>query len=235
MVQGLDSTKILKTARRLHQRMQERFPERGLTDLGDRVNQVAVETAAVSLWLRRPIWWHRVLATSVILLIAGLLVGVFTYVRTSFGEMDLQELLQTVEAGVNDLIFLAIAIYFFVNLERRYKRRRALKMLHELRSLAHIVDMHQLTKDPDSLAQQAHRTESSPERDLTSYELKRYFDYCSEMLSIISKLAALLVQHFDDPVTLQAVNEVETLTSGLSRKIWQKIMIASQQEETGSA
>jgi hypothetical protein len=33
------------------------------------------------------------------------------------------------------------------------------------------------------------------------------------------------VQNFDDPVTLGAVNEVETLTNGLSRKIWQKIMI----------
>jgi len=33
------------------------------------------------------------------------------------------------------------------------------------------------------------------------------------------------VQNFDDPVTLAAVNEVENLTNGLARKIWQKIMI----------
>jgi hypothetical protein len=33
------------------------------------------------------------------------------------------------------------------------------------------------------------------------------------------------VQKFDDPVALVAVNEVEELTTGLSRKIWQKIMI----------
>jgi hypothetical protein len=33
------------------------------------------------------------------------------------------------------------------------------------------------------------------------------------------------VQRFDDPVTLSAVNDVENLTAGLSRKIWQKIMI----------
>jgi hypothetical protein len=33
------------------------------------------------------------------------------------------------------------------------------------------------------------------------------------------------VQKFDDPVALAAVNEVEDLTTGLSRKIWQKIMI----------
>jgi hypothetical protein len=33
------------------------------------------------------------------------------------------------------------------------------------------------------------------------------------------------VQNFDDSVTLAAVNEIENLTAGLSRKIWQKIMI----------
>lgn len=42
---------------------------------------------------------------------------------------------------------------------------------------------------------------------------------------MISKLAALHVQHFDDPVTLAAVNDVESLTSGLSGKIWQKITL----------
>jgi hypothetical protein len=45
------------------------------------------------------------------------------------------------------------------------------------------------------------------------------------MLSLVSKLAALYVQRFDDYVVLQAVNEVESLTNGLSRKIWQKITI----------
>ena len=68
-------------------------------------------------------------------------------------------------------------------------------------------------------------TPSSPKHNLGPAELGRYLDYCSEMLSLIGKLAALYVQKFDDPVALAAVNEVEDLTTGLSRKIWQKIMI----------
>ncbi len=36
---------------------------------------------------------------------------------------------------------------------------------------------------------------------------------------------ALYVQDSQDPVVLDAVNDVETLTTGLSSKIWQKIMI----------
>jgi len=45
------------------------------------------------------------------------------------------------------------------------------------------------------------------------------------MLSITSKLAALHVQYLDDGVILGAVNDIQTLTTGLSAKIWQKIVI----------
>ena len=53
----------------------------------------------------------------------------------------------------------------------------------------------------------------------TRPELTRYLDYCSEMLALLSKLAALHTQHFNDPVTLEAVNDVENLTQGLARTI----------------
>ena len=48
---------------------------------------------------------------------------------------------------------------------------------------------------------------------MTLFELSRYLDYCSEALSLTGKVAALYVQRFDDPVALQAVNEVEELTT----------------------
>jgi hypothetical protein len=56
------------------------------------------------------------------------------------------------------------------------------------------------------------------------------------MLSITGKIAALYIQDFDDDVALAAVNEVENLTTGLSRKIWQKLMIVfAMGPETGIA
>ena len=85
--------------------------------------------------------------------------------------------------------------------------------------------MHQLMKDPERLASSQPNTASSPVRALTASQLGRYLDYCSELLSVISKIAALHVQHFNDPVTLAAVNEIEALTSGLSGKVWQKITL----------
>jgi hypothetical protein len=41
----------------------------------------------------------------------------------------------------------------------------------------------------------------------------------------VSKIGALYVQSFPDSQALTAVDEIDDLTSGLSQKIWQKIMI----------
>jgi hypothetical protein len=66
---------------------------------------------------------------------------------------------------------------------------------------------------------------------MSAFELGRYLDYCSEMLALTGKVAAVYIQRFEDPVALQAVNEVEDLTTGLSRKIWQKLMVLYTLEE----
>jgi hypothetical protein len=55
--------------------------------------------------------------------------------------------------------------------------------------------------------------------------LRRYLDYCSEMLSLAGKLAALYAQAVSTPAAVEAVNDLENLSIGLSRKIWQKIAL----------
>lgn len=67
---------------------------------------------------------------------------------------------------------------------------------------------------------------------MSDFELSRYLDYCSELLSLTGKVAALYVQDFQDPVVLAAVNEIEELTTGLSRKIWQKLMVLATNSAT---
>jgi len=69
-------------------------------------------------------------------------------------------------------------------------------------------------------------------RRMTPFELNRYLDYCSESLACISKIAALYVQDFQDFLLLDAVDDVEDLTAGFSRKIWQKITILENLNRT---
>jgi len=120
-------------------------------------------------------------------------------------------------------------------LERRWRRNQALRWIHELRSLAHVVDMHQLTKDPQHTGRaRTHDTASSPKRTLTPYLLSRYLDYCSEMFSLIGKVAALYVQDLDDATVIASVSDVDQLTTGLSRKVWQKIVILHSLDGSGT-
>lgn len=85
--------------------------------------------------------------------------------------------------------------------------------------------MHQLTKDPAALSGAFTPTAHSPQRIEDPAELARYLDYCSEMLSVTGKLAALFAQAIQDEVVTSAVNDIEDLGSNLSRKIWQKITL----------
>jgi hypothetical protein len=106
------------------------------------------------------------------------------------------------------------------------KRARVLAALHELRSLAHVIDMHQLTKDPTVVL--GPRTASSPVREMDEFQLTRYLDYCAEMLALIGKLAALYAEKTRDTAIVSAVNDIESLAGNLGRKIWQKITIIGQ-------
>jgi hypothetical protein len=123
------------------------------------------------------------------------------------------------------VVYAAVAVFFLVTIETRVKRRRALRAIHELRAIAHVIDMHQLTKDPEWVLERGPETGVLAARTMTLFELSRYLDYCSEALSLTGKVAALYVQRFDDAVALSAVNQVEELTTGLSRKIWQKLTV----------
>jgi len=225
---SLDPAKLIATVERLNRRIGERFPQAGLYGVAQQLLALAHQSMERANYVARPIPWIRATIGLLILLIIVGVMGAATAVATlNFAtiEFNFFEFIQALEAGINDLIFLGVGIFFLVTLEVRYKRRRALQALNELRAIAHMIDMHQLTKDPEYVLGQSYATPSSPERTMTAYELSRYLDYCSEMLSLAGKLAALYTQRFDDAVVLDAVNEIESLTTDLSRKIWQKLMI----------
>ena len=218
---------IVETLRTLQRRIGERFPDSGLGQIAADLAALAERTAPALDRLRKPDLVLRASAGAATVLI--LMLGAAPFLAMRSLPLDALEgvgaLVQAVEAGTQNLIFLAIAIWFFLTMETRVKRRAALAELHRLRSVVHVVDMHQLTKDPEHLLSPGMDTASSPERRLGRFELARYLDYCSELLSITSKLAALHAQYLRDPVVLDAVSDVEVLSSHLSSKIWQKIVI----------
>ncbi len=70
---------------------------------------------------------------------------------------------------------------------------------------------------------------------MTPNQLLRYLGYCSELLSLASKVAALYADKLHDPDIVEAVGDIERLTSNLSQKIWQKIELIQERMPTRPA
>ncbi len=224
----LDADKIVATVDTLHRRIVERFPNAGLAHVCKKLLGIAQSARERSAQIARPIPGVRALSyavIAVILISTGWTAWIVLQGESLRAVSRSTDFIQVLEAGMNAIVLIGATVFFLVTLETRVKRRRALKAIHELRCIGHIIDMHQLTKDPERLLNNGQETESSPERTMTPFELSRYLDYSSEMLSLTGKVAALYVQTFEDAVAVSAVNDVESLTTDMARKIWQKLMV----------
>jgi len=224
----LSLEKTIETIELLRLRIADRFPESGLSNVCGELRDLAKQSSTTIQFISKPIYWLRIGFGFIILAGLTTLVYSMSLLKVSYEQIQLVDLVQGAEASVNDIIFIGAAIYFLFRTETLLKRKRALKALHELRTIAHVIDMHQLTKDPKSLNSRG--TEHSPKREMNNYELSRYLNYCSEMLSLTSKVSALFANDYNDEVVLNTINEIEELSTSLSGKVWQKIMILKSEE-----
>lgn len=223
--QSLDAKKIVATIDRLSHRIDERFAGSGLYAVSRHLHGLAAAAGDRAAFIARPIWSLRVLAA--LFVGAVLLVSVVALIqwRPPGETLTWGELIQVLEAGINDVVLIGLGVFFLFTIGIRIRRRRSLRALHELRAVAHIIDMHQLTKDPERLQRIYTPTVASPPTELNRFLVGRYLDYCSELLSLCGKVAAIYAQALDDGVVLASASEIETLCTGLSRKIWQKINV----------
>lgn len=223
MYQRLDPKEIVATTETLHQRIKERFPKRALTRVCEELKGTAAEAGRVADYIKKPNWGFRVTIGLVFLIAASALVGVLCMANVRDDLGGISDYIQGIQALAQILVYMGATVYFLFNIEGRRKHALVMKHINDLRSIAHVVDMHQLTKDPERLCNGHHDTASSPVRTMTPFELKRYLNYCSEMLAIVSKIATIYVQDLNDPTAGKAAGDIEDITTGLSRKIWQKI------------
>ena len=226
----LDGGQIVGTLRRLQTRIHERFPNSGLSRVCADLVVRGEGITRLSARLARPNWGLRILIGAILAAaVAGLGFLILHVHLSDLERTSMVDIAQGMDATVNLLLLAAAGAWFVVNLEQRLKRARIHAALSELRAIAHVVDMHQLTKDPTVVLDRFTPTAASPKRrPMSEFELARYLDYCAEMQSLIAKLAALFQRANDDPEVGDEVAAVERLTSELGRKIWQKITIIGQ-------
>ena len=225
----LESQYVADTVGRLEARIRARFPERRLgdvaRDLHSTVPQIHDGFERSKERRGQVRLFSRVASVLILVGTVGALV-VALWDPLTEGTDSSFDWATIMESTVNDVVFASIAVFFLWAMPERLERRTLLDLLHRLRSLAHVVDMHQLDKDPEQARPDYHPTSVSPERRImNAEELHHYFDYCSELVSLIAKTAALCAERTSDPVVLGTVSNLETLAAQMSQKIWQKISL----------
>ena len=118
-----------------------------------------------------------------------------------------------VESLINDIVFTAIAVFFLWAMPERLERRTLLDLLHRLRSLAHVVDMHQLDKDPEQARADYVPTAKSRRHRMNAEDAAPLLRLLQRARLPDRKTAALCAERTSDPVVLHTVSEIETLAA----------------------
>ena len=206
---------VIRTIRRMDRQIDTYFPDRNLANLSSSIIEFAIRHESDLERIDRPNIPIKLAIGLAISLMSGL---VIYWLYELFIQNDGSGIIfqpQDLDAFINILIFGSAITWFLLNWQAKSKRRFIIGRINELRSFGHVIDMHQLTKDPFF----------DDEMEMSDKDLIRYLDYCGDLLSCCSKLAATYLEHTDDETVVQYVNEFESLTGQFNRKIWQKITI----------
>ncbi len=224
----LDAPTVIATIDQLGGRIRARFADRGLPKAAAELRSAATEVTELGVHLRgrlRVLRWTARAASVLVALGMALVLVVAARDADLSGSVRSVDWVALVESTIQTLVFGGLTLLFLNALPDRLERRHLLRRLHRLRSLAHVIDMHQLTKDPERLRSDFEPTDATVAVDLTRAEMQHYLGYCSELLALVGKVAALCAEDSQDGLILETVSDIENLTNGMSRKIWQKISL----------
>ena len=147
----LNPAMLVATSRRLERRIEERFGACGLLRVCGELSTLASHAGEACERIRRPDILMRAVSALVIAALVILAGGAAWIALDGAAEADAwtwRDIPTVGEAAANELLLLGAAIWFFMSLEGKRKRSAVLRSLTSLRTLAHLIDVHQLTKNP---------------------------------------------------------------------------------------
>lgn len=221
----LDTKKVLISISKLNARIEDRLPDSSLLVTCHDFHITALKCQEILNDILKPNYFLRIICGLVIAIsLLGVFYG-FTLIELKV-QRTIFDIATFAEASINNILLIGAAYYFIFNLEKRFERAKAIKYMNILSGYVHVVDMHQLTKDPHVYCE-AYKfsSEHSPERLLSPFEFQRYLIYCTEFLSLISKVSAIFSHSIEDNAVAKNADEIENLSSLISNKIWQKLII----------
>lgn len=215
----LDPDRLELKIREVAARTRRAFPDRGLPDRLDDLAEMARDAAALAEQVKGRSPLDFLLPAFVMLLLLGITGGIATTAHFRIDVPDsILDVVEPLDAAVNLGILLLTFGFLIYRILVERRRSRLLAMVHRIRSLVHLLDMIQLTKN----------LEPSEEAPLPLDDRIRYLDFCSQTASLAGKCAALLIANHPDPAVVSAVTEVEMVCAGIAQKIWAKIAVLTR-------
>jgi hypothetical protein len=221
----LDATKVHKTLEQVIGRIALAFPDSGLHRVGQKLSAIAKESEIAAGRLARRN--HLIALPSRLLVVLSIILMLVVGVCTFFNWDTRLNVTDKLEHSLILPLGVVSVLVFLWRLESDWKRSRALGDLHKLRCIIHVIDMHQLAKDPRSAAVITDNNNPGQERKMSADELVSYLDWSTDLLSLTGKIAALYAQNSHEPSILQAAHDLGQIAANMSSKIWQKIAIIS--------
>jgi len=224
IVPSLDPARIVETARRLSQRVHERFPGRSLdahvarfADHAERVIATGGKAMASPAWLQAAGW---IGGFGAILLLAV----PFWLAKRLEPPERLTDSLQAIDSAITIFAGTVAGYFTMRSITQAYSRKRALKGLQALRSFAHVADMLQTNKSPARLLFPTVATASSPMLEEDPVLVSRYLGYCAEFYALVAKVAVLYGDWVQDATVLSTVDDIEVLCSDFENRVALKIL-----------
>ena len=106
----LDPDKVLSTVRLLRDRIAERFPDSGLRSQAEELERIGERTKERIEWISRPIWPVRIATYLFVALLALGVIFIVTSVRAAPEGWRLKDVLELIEAGVNDIVLTGLDV-----------------------------------------------------------------------------------------------------------------------------
>ena len=213
----LEVDSILGAIKNLQHKIEITFPDRGLRFT---IGVLKKEAEQISNMDSNKSKYQKMSAWVVTIGVPILLFVIIIYCAFKFLDFDGHAFngFDDVDGLVN-LVFLSVVVGILIRQSYKITRRTStMKRLHRIRSLIHVLDMKQQNK-------KYYNKCITNKRALTTEESIFYLDDCSQAISLASKVSALMIEGHNDSLVIAAVSEIDSLCSGISTKIWQKIAV----------
>src|SRR5438445_7241741 len=112
MYRSLKADHIIQTIGQLRDRIQERFPASGLSKVAEELQQISNEAVARTEWIACPLLPLRIAIGFLVALLAGFILLALANLKVLKLWESFSDFVQAVDAGINDFVFVGIAIFF---------------------------------------------------------------------------------------------------------------------------